>query len=261
MSRRLALLGVVLGPFVWAAYLLVVGVENLPEPFGFYPSSIALWATFLLSAAGVGSLVLWAARPLPVTAAVLAIVLALLPWTASPPVSTLFHLNYHLLFVLVAGVVLAVVEYGFRNPDRIRGWLTPRAIRYGTIIGLGHLGLVVVLRTFVFDLSWGGGSLPAMLMVAWMLVGAVLVGGVPGLLFGRYRLVAPLAVVITALAWSTYATWIYLQELDASGAAMGIAFTEFTFYLVVWFVVLGAALLAGLLEYRVRYGRGVFATG
>lgn len=261
MSRRLALLGAVLGPFVWAAYLLVVGVGNLPEPFGFYPSSLALWATFVLSAAGVGALVVGSVNVHPVTGAILAAVVLLLPWTVPTPVTTLFLLNYHLLFVLVTGVVLWVVEYGIRNPDRVREVATPRALRFGTAFGLGHLAVVVVLRTLVFDLGWGGGSLAAMLIVAWMLLGAVLVGGVPGVLLGRYGLVAPLGVLTSALAWSSYATWTYLQELAASGAAMGIAFTEFTFYLVVWFVVLAAALLAGLIEYRFRYGPLSLAAG
>ena len=254
MSRRLAALGAALGPFLWTGYLLAVGVDRLPEPLGPFPSSLALWGIFLGTAAGAGLLVGWLAPRLQVTAVLVPLLAALLPWTRPTPVGTLFVLNNHLLFVLVAGIFLGTIEYGINNPALTDRLLTRRAIVVGTIGGGLHLVLAVWLRTAVFEFSWGRGSLFAILLVVWIGIGALLTGGVPGLLLGRLGLLAPVALVAAAFTWSAYETWVYVKELEASGVAMAASITPFTLYLVAWFAVLTAALLAGGLEYRVRWG-------
>lgn len=254
VSRRLAALGVVLGPVLWTGYLLAVGVDRLPEPLGPFPSSPALWGIFLGTAAGVGLLVGWFAPRLQVTAVLVPLLVAVLPWTRPTPVATLFVLNNHLLFVLVAGLLLGTIEYGIHHPGLVERVLTRRAIVVGTIAGGLHLGLAVWLRTAVFEFSWGRGSLLAILLVGWICIGALLTGGVPGLLLARFGLLAPMTLVAAAFSWSAYETWVYVQELEASGAARAASITPFTLYLVVWFAVLTAALLAGGLEFRVRRG-------
>lgn len=254
MSRRLAVYGAVLGPILWTGYLLGLGVANLPRPVGFYPASPLLWTLYIVPPSGVGMLVGWGYDRVHVTATIVPVIVALLPWTRPLPVATLFGLNHHLLFALVFGLLLAAVEYGARHPDLLGPHLTRRAIAIGLAFGVLHTVLAIWLRTVTFDLSWGLRSVFGLIIVAWMVLGALLVGGIPGWLLGRFSLVSPLFVVTGAFAWSALQTWEYVQALRASGAAMGVAFTTFTFYLLVWFVVLAVAVLAGGLEYRVRRG-------
>lgn len=251
MSSRRAVFGALVAPVLWTLYLVAVTDPRLPEPLGPYHASLALWALYVAPAAGLGALAGWGLARIPATALVVPIALLGLPLLPVASPGSLFAVNYPALFLLVGLVLLGSVEFGVRNPARIRQIVTREAALVGLGVGIVHAALAVLLRSFVFGFDLGGRGWVAVGIGVWMLVGATLEAGIPGFLYARYSLVAPLLVVVGLFGWSAFRTWTYLQDLSASGAAMGVAFTPFTGYLVAWFAVLALALLAGGLEYAV----------
>lgn len=241
-------------PLLYTGYLLLVADPRLPEPLGPYNASLGLWALYILPAAGLGALFAWGFRPLPVTSTLVPITMVGVPFTSVGSPGSLFAVNFPLLFLLVALLVVAGVEYGVRYPEAVRPIVTRRAAGFGLAIGVAHAVLAVVLRTVVFEFGWGGWTPLAVGLTAWMVLGAVLEAGIPAFFSVRYRLFTPMVVVVGLFTWTAVETWSYRLALEESGAAMGVAFTPFTGYLVAWFAVAALAGLVGAVEHYI-FGR------
>lgn len=155
------------------------------------------------------------------------------------------HMLTNVLFVLVALVVFALgVEYALRNPGAVRNTLTPHAKRAGAAGGATH-ALAVAVAAMTFG-HVGPGAAPGSLVVAglWVLGGAFLVGAAAGVLFARFRLVAPALAVVALFAWAVATT-----PPDPSPAR---AMTMFFAYSMLWALPLLVALAAGALEAGAR---------
>ncbi len=250
MQRGHVAVAAVATPLLYTGYLLLIADPRLAEPLGTHRASLALWTCYIGPAAGLGALFGLGFRPLPVTSTLVPISMVAVPFTSVGSPGTLFSVNFPLLFVLVALLVIAGVEYGLRYPARVRPILTRRAVGLGVGIGLAHAALAVVLRTVIFDLGWGGWTLLAVGLTTWMVLGAVLEAGIPAFLSVRYRLFTPMVVVVGLFTWTAVETWAYRLTLEETGAAMSVAFTPFTGYLVAWFAVVALAGLVGGVEYH-----------
>lgn len=254
MDRGHVAVAAVATPLLYTGYLLLVADPRLPEPLGPYHASFALWALYILPAAGLGALFAWGYHPVPVTSFLVPISMAVLPVLPISSPGSLFAVNFPLLFLLVVLLVVAGVEFGARYPAQVRPILTRRAVGFGLAIGLAHAALAVVLRTVVFEFGWGGWNPVGVGLTAWMVLGAVLGAGIPAFLSMRYRLFTPMVVVVGLFTWTAVETWSYRLALEESGAAMAVAFTPFTGYLVAWFAVAALAGLVGAVEYSL-FGR------
>lgn len=130
--------------------------------------------------------------------------------------------------------------------------LSRRTATFGLVGGVVHLLLVTAV------LAWLGRVerlavyffTPDATIVFWAyatLLGAFLVGFVPVVVLLRDRLVVPAVFVGATFLYAVYGTWAALQPGPAWVGPLPI-----TGYLLLWFVVLPAALLAGGVERAVR---------
>lgn len=132
--------------------------------------------------------------------------------------------------------------------------LSDRSVEYAAIAGLGHLLLVVAVSAWLgFSLRTFQGGLEGTLLLVAILVGAVLMGAVPAVLFSEKRLVTPALVVAALFAWSVYGSWRLV--FGPSSHLTPVGPTPFGWYSLAWFVVLAVALAAGVLEVAVRLVR------
>ena len=67
-----------------------------------------------------------------------------------------------------------------------------------------------------------------------------------------YGVLSSLVVVVSSYLYTVYHTYLYFQDLVASGASMSATPTLFYLYLMFWFVPLIAAVGVGGVEYLFR---------
>ena len=89
------------------------------------------------------------------------------------------------------------------------------------------------------------------LFVSLTVLGLVLLGGIPLVLFYRYELVAPIVALVVLFSWAFYGSYHYFEETRATGATSISLYTDSLFG-VLWFVPLAIVLLVGAGEYIVR---------
>lgn len=160
------------------------------------------------------------------------------------------------VFLAVLSVLAFAATWVVANPSTVWAYATPRALRVAVVAGLAHLALAVVARGVLFGLPWGGRSLVAVGVRAWMVVGAFLLGAVPGFLAARERLATPALVVLAGFAWAFVETWRLLDPLEPAGPALAAAITPISLYLVAWVVVVALASAVGLAERWLRRAFG-----
>lgn len=259
--RRDALLGGLLVPMLFTGYLLVLsqhrhGVRGL---FDYWRLSAFPVAWYLVPLASLGAL-LGVARHerLYRSAALAAVSLVAVPLAWFDPASgNLFQMNAPTSVLAVVAALVAATEYAARNRNVARRWVTRDALTTGLGAGVVHAVAAVAVRSGVFGFSPWVGDLFGIGLLAWSIVGTVLVGAAPAVLYVRLRLVTPALVVAGLFAAAFIDTWQYVQAVEASGAAMSATASTFTLYVVGWFVPLAAALLVGAGEYVVRRELGV----
>lgn len=115
-------------------------------------------------------------------------------------------------------------------------------------------GLHALMAAGLFELF--GFTYPRIASVlAYQVVGMVLLGAVPAVLLLQARLVTPALTVGALGAWGVYRTW-RTQQLGLTPVDP----TPFGWYLLLWAAILALALFVGGVEYGVRryaIGRGV----
>ncbi|WP_435093568.1 hypothetical protein [Halorubrum sp. N11] len=119
-----------------------------------------------------------------------------------------------------------------------------RALGIGLLAGLVHLIVTGALA------EWFGFTMNVNPFLGYVAVGGLLLGAVPVVLLVENRLVVPSIVVVVALAVSAYGTWSVSVAPDVTPTPVDP--TPFGWYLIGWVVVLGAALVAGGVEYGFR---------
>lgn len=252
-NQRVTLLGALLTPALFPAYLVLVGDPYLPEPLGRYHGEPRLWALYVAPLAALGAVIPAARSSLPATAGIAMLALLGLPFYAPGAIDgSLFAVNFPALFALVVVLLVAGSEWALRNPANARGVFTPQSIRFALAAGLGHAVIAHGIRTIGFGFELTGRGAVSYGVAAWMLLGATLIGATPAFLYARYRLLAPTAVVLALFAWAAWSTHQYVSELRETGAAWAAAITPFTAYLVAWFLVVALAVLAAWLEHTLR---------
>ncbi|WP_436343144.1 hypothetical protein [Natronorubrum sp. FCH18a] len=107
-----------------------------------------------------------------------------------------------------------------------------QAVLVGLVAGVMHAAASVA-----YAWRWGVGD--DLVMVIWMLVGGILMVGVPAYLLVRHRLVVPLTVAAVLFVNS-----VYSQQYAGPGDPHAL-------YAGAWFIFLGITLLTGVLEYAV----------
>ena len=218
----------------------------------------------VVSALGAGLTVAWR-RSTHITAIGGVIGLMGILGTNTPEFSTpLTSLNIALTVLAVLFIHAASIEYGLRNPADVRRIFTHRAVTAGIVTGSLHVGTILIARTWLgfYSASFSASAfrnISNIGMTVWMVGGAIIVGFIVGLLLARYRLVAPILTVVGLLSWATYETW---QSIPPSGASVALVGYLLTLYLWGWYLILGLALAAGLIEYVLRLqSRRLFSKG
>lgn len=155
-------------------------------------------------------------------------------------------------FICVGGLVAVAIEYAVLNADRLPAVSRTEALASGAVGG-GHLlalaAVAVSLGEPVPALDEFGGALPSeYVMLGLTLLGVVLLGAIPALLFVRWQLVSPALVVAGGFALATYRMRHYVQDAIYVGASP----SPMIVYAIFWFVPLVIALAAGVLEYGIK---------
>ncbi|SDJ36065.1 hypothetical protein [Natronorubrum texcoconense] len=133
--------------------------------------------------------------------------------------------------------------------------LSRRTIALCLAGGVGHALFALWLIGFVREGSFWGTNTPespsgaAFLSVT--ILGLVLLGGVPFVLFFRYRLLSPFVALFTLFTWAFYGSYQHFEEARATGATP-IGLYADSLFGILWFVPLAIVLLVGLVEYLVR---------
>ena len=138
--------------------------------------------------------------------------------------------------------------------------MNPRSLSRRTtalVLAGGVLHAIIALWSSVFVRggSFSGLFVPetpsGALFVSLTVLGLVLLGGIPVLLFYRYKLVAPAVALVVLFSWAFYSSYRYFEETRETGATSISLYTDSLFG-VLWFVPLALVLLAGAAEYVVR---------
>lgn len=88
--------------------------------------------------------------------------------------------------------------------------------------------------------------------IVWMTVGSFVLLFASIYVYTVYGVLSSLVVVVGSYLYTVYHTYLYFQDLVASGASMSATPTLFYLYLMFWFVPLIAAVGVGGVEYLFR---------
>ncbi|WP_440770702.1 hypothetical protein [Natronorubrum sp. DTA28] len=133
--------------------------------------------------------------------------------------------------------------------------LSRRTIALCLAGGIFHAFFALWLTGFVRGRSFWGTNTPespagaALLSVT--VLGLVLLGSVPLVLFFRYRLLSPFVALFILFTWAFYGSYQYFEEVRATGTTP-IGLYADSLFGILWFVPLAIVLLVGLVEYLVR---------
>jgi len=261
---RAGFAGAVALPLVVTTVLLA-----LPGPSPWWRSFDAgLWAAFVGVFGAVGAMlsVAWALECRVAVVVGLVVPIGAAAWPTlgfgevPDAVSTLVGTAVVGVPALVLGVSL---EYAARRSDRR---LRPTRVEgVALVVGVVHLLAIDCLTatlehrpflprpTEVVHVDVAG-----MALLAVVVGGAILLGGVPVVLGRRCRLVVPAGFVLLAFGWATYRTWLRsLGTLPPEGPGFGISPTPLTLYLWGGSLLVVAAMLLGGLEYTLRRRLGI----
>ena len=220
----------------YAAGLAVVVALGYRDPAAAWP----LWAAF----ACLGALAAYAARA-GVRVALLAVpvpfILAVNPFFGPGPPAAATALVADAVLSTVSFGLLVAAEYGLRNRVRLRRELDPRT-RRAVVAGAVAVPLSFLLARTVLGLGWlTDGPLFVVAATVWTLGGLACCGAVAGVSLAR-GVVSPAVIVVGVLLFATVAA------ADGGGAMV----TELTLLGAGWFAPLGVAVVAGLVERRLR---------
>lgn len=134
------------------------------------------------------------------------------------------------------------------------GGISRRTIAIGLLAGLVHALLALWLRGVV-----RGRSVPVdtpespsgVLVFSGTVLGLVLLGGIPLVLYLRNRLLSPIVALVVVFAWAFASSWRYFEPARRTGATPIELYADSLFG-VLWVVPLAIVLLVGLVEYGVR---------
>lgn len=118
----------------------------------------------------------------------------------------------------------------------------PRTLLTAFLVGVGH----ALAATVVAGALFGPGG-PTGLRAVYVVVGLFIVGAVVTVSWRTYGLRAPAAVVGLLFLAMAVGSW-----LTAASPPVAVGPTAFGWYGLGWFVVLGVALVAGLVERQLR---------
>lgn len=124
-----------------------------------------------------------------------------------------------------------------------------RTLGYALFGGFIHL-ITAGMLWFYFGLTT-----KADLIGAYIVIGVVLLGGIPATLLVTKQLITPSLVVAGALTVSAYGTWAHYLLPISTPYRTTIDSTLLDWYLLGWFIVVIVALAVGGGEYRLRYRR------
>ncbi|MFB6269914.1 MAG: hypothetical protein ABEH83_08230 [Halobacterium sp.] len=254
------------------ALAALVSVTTIAVLLGFRPEAAldgnnALGRVhYVLVLAAIGAVLAWSWRS-GLDATVVLGVLSLGAWllTRSPTgTASLTGLNVPLTVFCVLVLHVGGVEFAVRNPATVRQVLTRRAVRWGTVAGVAHVIVVVLVRSLLdfqsIALDASAFETPTNVVVAvWSVGGLFLAGAVVGVLAARYRIALPALAVAALLGAVTLATLDAVPESGPNPARVGYLLTLYAWG---WYVPLVLAVGAGYAEYQVRdavcgTGRGV----
>lgn len=218
------------------AGLAVVVALGYRDPTATWP----LWAAF----ACLGAMAAHAARAgvrLALLVVPVPFVLAVDPLFGPGPPAAATALVADVTLSTVSFALLAAAEYGLRNHSRLRRELDART-RRAVVVGAAAIPLSYLLARAALGLGWfTDGPLFVVAATVWTLGGLACCGAVAGGALAR-DVYTPAVVVLGSLLVATVAA--------ADGGAVLV--TELTILAVGWFVPLGVAVVAGLVERRLR---------
>ena len=124
----------------------------------------------------------------------------------------------------------------------------PPSITVGGSAGLVHAGIAALLWT-----DFGFENLLAVfatepLYVSYVVLGMVLLGSIPGILYVRLHTVSPLLLVGSLLTLSTVLTW----QTHRTGATP-VDPTPFGWYILLWIGIVAVSGLIGGIETALRH--------
>jgi hypothetical protein len=158
----------------------------------------------------------------------------------------------------VALALSTLVEADRRYPERVRGLLDDRAGRVALAAGAVHFAVGLGLQLAVRRLSWLAGD-PLSVALMWLTyvvsgLGLVAGGALPVLLWRRYDLVSPAAVVVGWVAWAVYGLWSIraVLPLDAFAGVAWTAAQPYPDYLFQWTTLLVVVLAVAGVERALR---------
>ena len=132
--------------------------------------------------------------------------------------------------------------------------LVRRSIVIGLLGGLVHALLALWLSGVV-----RGRSVPiqapespsGLVVFSGTVLGLVLLGGIPLVLYVRHRLLAPIVALAVLFAWAFGSSWRYFEPARRTGATPIELYADSLFG-VLWIVPLAVVLVVGLVEYGIR---------
>jgi hypothetical protein len=139
---------------------------------------------------------------------------------------------------------------------KLAGWFTPETIRVGLVGGIVYAIIALWVYTFVRQDSFWDPFFPSQfagaLLIVYVAVGLILLGGVSIALLYRSRLVSPLVVLISLFSWVSYRSWQSFEAARTAGVDPGVTLRPDAAFLFLWFLPLGVLFLFGAIEYVLR---------
>ena len=133
--------------------------------------------------------------------------------------------------------------------------LSRRTIAICLAGGILHAIFALWLSELVRGRSFWGTNMPETLsgvaLLSVTILGLVLLGSVPLVLFFRYRLLSPLLALLVCFTWAFYTSYQHFEEARATGATP-LGLDADSLFGILWFIPLAIVLLVGLIEYLVR---------
>lgn len=133
---------------------------------------------------------------------------------------------------------------------------TRRSIVVASLVGVLH-GCIVLwvyahMRQQSVMTTFTGDGIGASLWTVWILLGLVILGGTPVILFTQYRLIGPLAALVSIYGVSAYMSFQTLSAAREVGATPSVTLRPDSAYILLWMFPLFVVLLIGGIEYLLR---------
>jgi hypothetical protein len=124
----------------------------------------------------------------------------------------------------------------------------PFPLTVGGGAGLVHAGIAALLWTYFGFENLLAAFATEPLYVSYVILGMVLLGSIPGVLYVRLHTVAPLLLVGSLLTLSTVLTW----HTHRTGATP-VDPTPFGWYIILWIGIVAVSGLIGGIETALRH--------